>query len=82
MKTQDILSWHVMPLKCRFALYKLLVIILFHIILKMRSRSYFFTPSQIDKVQLSGKFLISLSVFLLDVDEKDAVTPGAVLIHV
>ena len=47
-----------------------------------RVETYFFTPGQIDEVELSGEFLFSLRVFLLDVDEEDAVTPGAVLVHV
>ena len=43
---------------------------------------YFFTPSQIDEVEFARKFLFSLRVFLLDVDEEDAVTSGAVFVHV
>lgn len=44
--------------------------------------AYFLTPSQIDEVELAGEFVSSLSVFLLDVDEEEAVAPGAVLVHV
>lgn len=45
-------------------------------------KTYFLTPSQIDEVQLAGELMSSLSVFLLYVDEEDAVTPGTVLVHV
>ena len=44
--------------------------------------TYFLTPGQINEVQLAGQLVSSLSVFLLDVNEEDAVTPGAVLVHV
>lgn len=44
--------------------------------------SYFLATSQVDQVELAGKLVSSLSVFLLDIDEEDAVTPGAVLVHV
>lgn len=44
--------------------------------------TYFLTPGQINQVELAGQFVSSLSVFLLDVNEEDAVTSGAVLVHV
>lgn len=37
---------------------------------------------QIDQVELSRKFLLSLDIFLLDVDQEDAVAAGAVFIHI
>lgn len=43
---------------------------------------YFFTPCQIDEVEFARKFLLRLSVFLLDINEEDAVTSGTVLVHV
>lgn len=46
------------------------------------SETYFLTPGQVDEVELAGEFVSSLIVFLLDVDEEDAVTPGTVLVHV
>lgn len=45
-------------------------------------KSYFLASSQVDQVELASELVSSLSVFLLDVDEEDAVTPGAVLVHV
>lgn len=44
--------------------------------------TYFLAPGQINEVELAGECMSSLSVFLLDVDEEDAVTPGTVLVHV
>ena len=44
--------------------------------------TYFLAPGQINEVELSSESMSSLSVFLLDVDEEEAVTPGTVLVHV
>ncbi len=38
--------------------------------------------SQIHQVELSTEFLLRLHVLLLDVDQEDAVTARAVLIHI
>lgn len=43
---------------------------------------YLFATSQIDQVELSAELLLSLSVLLFDIYQEDAVTPGAVLVHV
>lgn len=40
------------------------------------------TTSQIHQVEFSTQLLLRLHVFLLDVDEEDAVAARAVLIHV
>ncbi len=49
---------------------------------KCKMETHFLTPGQIDEVELAGKFMSGLRVFLLDVNEEDAMTPGTVLIHV
>lgn len=46
------------------------------------SVSYLLAAGQIHQVEFSTQFLFSLHVFLLDVDQEDAVTARAVLIHV
>lgn len=43
---------------------------------------YLFTAGQIHQVEFATEFLLCLSVLLLDVNQEDAVTPRAVLIHV
>lgn len=43
---------------------------------------YLFTTSQIHQVEFAAQLLLRLSVLLFDVYQEDAVTPGAVLIHV
>lgn len=45
-------------------------------------KTYFLTAGQIDEVELASELVSGLSVFLLDVDEEEAVTPGTVLVHV
>lgn len=48
----------------------------------MKGVTHFFTPGQINEVELASEFLFSLSVFLLDVDKEDAVTSRTVFVHV
>lgn len=43
---------------------------------------YLFTASQIHQVEFAAELLLRLSVLLFDVYQEDAVTPGAVLVHV
>lgn len=43
---------------------------------------YLFTASQVHQVEFAAEFLLCLSVLLFDVYQEDAMTPGAVLIHV
>lgn len=40
------------------------------------------TASQIHQVEFAAELLLCLSVLLFDVYQEDAVTPGAVLVHV
>ena len=48
----------------------------------IRVTVYLLTASQIHQVELPAELLLRLRVFLLHVDEEDAVAPGAVLVHV
>lgn len=43
---------------------------------------YLFTSSQIHQVEFSTKLLLGLHMFLLDVDQEDAMAARAVLVHV
>ena len=44
--------------------------------------AYLLAASQIHQVELPTQLLLRLHVLLLDVDQEDAVAPGAVLVHV
>lgn len=43
---------------------------------------HLFAASQIHQVEFAAELLLRLSVLLFDVDQKNAVAPGAVLVHV
>lgn len=44
--------------------------------------AHLFATGQINQVEFPAQLLLRLGVLLLDVDQEDAVTPGAVLVHV
>lgn len=43
---------------------------------------HLFAASQIHQVEFAAEFLLRLSVLLFDIDQENAVAPGAVLVHV